>query len=108
MVEANGSTIFLYRLEPGRSFGSHRHPFPELGVVLAGEGRMSVAGEERSLREGDSYYIPADAPHGFEVTSKGPVIMMNVTSPLPPDTLGPPSAEVLRIARKAARAAEAR
>lgn len=104
MVEAHGSSIFLYRLEAGRHFALHDHPFPELGVVLAGRGRLVMSAEEKSLQEGDSYYIPAGAPHGFAVDSENPVVLMNVTSPIPPDVSGPSYDEVLRIARQAARA----
>ncbi|HKN07575.1 MAG TPA: cupin domain-containing protein [Thermoplasmata archaeon] len=103
MVEGNGSSIILYRLEPGRRFEDHDHPFPELGVVLAGRGRMRIGEEERALREGDAVYVPGGIRHGFRVDGGTPVVMMNVTVPVLPDLAGPPFSEVVRLAEKVAR-----
>lgn len=103
MVEADGSSIILYRLDPGRRFARHEHPFHELGVVLAGQGRLLIAEEGRRVGEGDSFYIPGGTPHGFEVDADNPVVLMNVTVPLPSDHLkGPLASEVLDVARKVA------
>jgi quercetin dioxygenase-like cupin family protein len=103
MVEADGVSILLYRLEPGRRFERHQHPFPELGVVLAGRGRALIGDEVRMLREADSYYFPADLPHAFEVDGDGPVVLMGVTIPLPPDVPGPAASDVVKLARELAR-----
>jgi len=103
MVEGNGSSIILYRLEPGRRFERHDHPFPELSVILVGRGRMVIGEEERALREGDAVYVPGGVRHGFEVDGKTPVVMMNVTVPVLPDLAGPAFSEVVRLAEKVAR-----
>lgn len=103
MVEGDGCSIILYRIDPGNRFELHRHPFVELGVVLGGRGRIRVAHEERALREGDSFYLPSGTVHGFVVDGGRPVIMMNVTVPLSPDVSGPTSSTVLAIARDMAR-----
>jgi quercetin dioxygenase-like cupin family protein len=100
MVEGSGSSIFLYRLGPGRRFERHSHPFPELGVVLAGRGRALIGDEERTLREGDSFYFPAGMPHGFEVDVSGPAVLMNFAVPPLPDLTGPSSSEVLDLAKE--------
>ncbi|HEY1197768.1 MAG TPA: cupin domain-containing protein [Thermoplasmata archaeon] len=103
MVEGNGSSITLYRLEPGRRFERHIHPFPELGVVLVGRGVALIGDEKRTLREGDSFYFPSGTPHGFEVDAEEPAVLMNVTVPLSSDVAGPPASEVLRSAKQAIR-----
>jgi quercetin dioxygenase-like cupin family protein len=103
MVEGNGCSISLYRMASGRRFERHDHPFPELGVCLAGRGRLLIGEEERKLREGDSFYIPGGMPHGFVVAPGGPVVVMNVTCPLPPYVPGPPFSEVLRLAKRTVR-----
>jgi unsaturated pyranuronate lyase len=103
MVEGNGTSIILYRLDSGRRFERHDHPFPELGVVLAGQGRVLIEDEARTLRAGDSFFIPGGTPHGFEVDAEGPVVLMNVTVPLLPDLPGPPATEVLHLAKEVVR-----
>jgi quercetin dioxygenase-like cupin family protein len=103
MVEGNGCSISLYRIGPGRRFERHGHPFPELGVLLAGRGRLLIGDEERKLREGDSFYVPGGLPHGFVVAPGGPVVVMNVTCPLPPYVPGPPFSELVRLAKRTVR-----
>jgi quercetin dioxygenase-like cupin family protein len=98
MVEGNGASIVLYRLEPGTNFAAHEHPFAELGVVLAGEGHFPVAGVERILREGDSFYIPPGVRHGFSVPEGGPTVVMLNVSVAVPSLKEAPSSAVLRLA----------
>lgn len=108
MVEGDGVSIILYRLESGHRFERHHHPFPELGVVLVGRGRALIGDEERLLREGDAFYFPAGVPHGFEVDEEGPVVLMNVTVPSPPEIPGPSASDVVQLAREIARTAPSR
>ena len=103
MVEGNGAAIILYRMEPGRKFARHRHPFPELGVVLIGHGHLLVGDERRSIREGDSFFFPGDVLHGIEVDESGPLVSINVTLPLLTELSGPRSSEVLELAKGLAR-----
>lgn len=104
MVEGNGSSIILYRLDAGSRFERHSHPFPELGVVLMGRGFALIGDEKRAVREGDAYFFPGGSLHGFEVDEGEPVVLLNVTVPLTPELEGPPSAEVLQIAKELVRA----
>jgi quercetin dioxygenase-like cupin family protein len=99
MVEGDGASIVLYRIEPGTKFESHVHPFAELGVVLAGEGRFELTQESRVLREGDSFYIPAETAHGFSVPEGATtVVMINVTVPVPSDIPEDPAGSIIRLA----------
>jgi len=101
MVDGNGCSITLYRLGEGRRFERHEHSFAELGVVLVGRGVLKVGDEERELGAGDSFFIPGGTPHGFDSGPSGPVILMNVTAPVPSEVGGPSASELLRIARDA-------
>jgi len=48
-------------LAPGQRTGLHFHPCPVVGSVVAGTIRLAVEGEpERTLRQGDAFYEPAD------------------------------------------------
>jgi len=99
LVEGNGASIDLYRLAPGCRFAEHSHSFTEFSVMLSGEGRLIVEGDEKPIGPGDSFFIPGGTLHGFVAGDDAPVVMMNVTAPLPADLEVPPSSEALRIAR---------
>jgi len=106
MVEGNGSAIILYYLDAGHRFARHEHACAELAVVLAGLGRTHIGSEERTLREGDSVYIPPGVPHGLEVDRTGPMVMMNVTVPSLATVFGPTTAEIIDRARRLAASSE--
>lgn len=80
LVEGGGTVLVLYRIVPGTEFVAHRHEFPEYGSFILGRGRLLVDGESRELSEGDSYYIPAGADHGFDSPLQpGPVVVLHVS-----------------------------
>jgi mannose-6-phosphate isomerase-like protein (cupin superfamily) len=48
----------------------HRHPYPEVWVVEAGEARFTVGGRQLEVGEGNILIGPAEVPHRF--TNSGP------------------------------------
>lgn len=55
----------------------HQHPHEQCGYVISGEYRLIVDGEEKIdviMHPGDTYAIPGNTPHSFEVIDGGEVI----------------------------------
>lgn len=52
----------------------HKHPHEQSGYVISGKYRLNVDGQVYELNPGDSYAIPGNTPHSFEVISGGEVI----------------------------------
>ncbi|MDE5691699.1 MAG: cupin domain-containing protein [Alistipes sp.] len=57
---------------------THRHPHEQCGYVISGEYRLIVelpdAPVDVLLHAGDSYAIPGNTPHSFEVLAGGEVV----------------------------------
>ena len=57
---------------------THQHPHEQCGYVIAGEYRLKVEIPEENidilLHAGDSYAIPGNTPHSFEVIEGGEVV----------------------------------
>jgi mannose-6-phosphate isomerase-like protein (cupin superfamily) len=64
----DGITCGVAELEPGDWLGLHRHAPPEVYYVLAGEGVVSLNGEERPVKSGSAVFIPRMAEHGVRQT----------------------------------------
>src|SRR4051812_5452751 len=81
--EGEGSYSMFESLEqPGASVALHRHPtFQETFIVLEGRFEFEVAGERRSLGQGEMLVIPRGAPHGFACTSPEPGRLLTISSP---------------------------
>ena len=56
---------------------THQHPHEQCGYVISGQYRLIVETEPRIdaiLTVGDSYAIPGNTPHSFEVLEGGEVV----------------------------------
>lgn len=57
---------------------THQHPHEQCGYVISGEYRLKVEMPNENidvlLHSGDSYAIPGNIPHSFEVITSGEVI----------------------------------
>ena len=57
---------------------THQHPHEQCGYVISGEYRLKVEIQEENidilLHAGDSYAIPGNTPHSFEVIEGGEVV----------------------------------
>ncbi|MDE6532566.1 MAG: cupin domain-containing protein [Muribaculaceae bacterium] len=56
---------------------THQHPHEQCGYVISGQYRLIVETEpriEEILSAGDSYAIPGNTPHSFEVLVGGEVV----------------------------------
>ena len=55
----------------------HTHPQEQCGYVITGEYRLIVDGDEKIdviMHTGDTYAIPGNTPHSFEVIEGGEVV----------------------------------
>lgn len=64
---------------------THTHPHEQSGYVISGKYRMVVENQEYELTAGDSYSVPGNVPHSFEVLEGGEVI--DVFTPIREDYL---------------------
>jgi quercetin dioxygenase-like cupin family protein len=64
-------SIILVHSAPGAGPALHRHPYPEVFVIEAGEATFEVGGAEVVARAGQIVIAPANAWHGFENTGSG-------------------------------------
>jgi len=72
--------------EPDSEVPAHSHPHEQLGLIVEGEFEMTIAGERRMLRPGDTYVIPGGVPHGGR-TRAGRALVLDVFYPLREDYL---------------------
>lgn len=55
----------------------HTHPHEQCGYVISGEYRLIIDGDEKIdviIHSGDTYAIPGNTPHSFEVIESGEVV----------------------------------
>jgi quercetin dioxygenase-like cupin family protein len=80
--------VLHWDIADGGEVKLHRHASEQFGYVIKGGFDMTIGGERQTLLAGDSYFIPADAPHGF--VAVGETEAIDVFSPFRPDLPGKP------------------
>ena len=77
MAVGQKSMVTKMNYVAGNYASTHSHPHEQCGYVISGRYRLIVEDETRIdviLTAGDSYAIPGDTPHSFEVLEGGEVV----------------------------------
>ncbi len=87
------SQTAVMTLQPGGASGPHpdaHEKSEQVLLVLEGEVEGEIAGETRTLRQGDVVVIPSGVKHRFANRAGAPAVTFNVYSPpeYPPATKG--------------------
>ncbi|MFW5701235.1 MAG: cupin domain-containing protein [Cyclobacteriaceae bacterium] len=67
---ASGKTLAMRLWEdeqPGEEKPSSKRSYETVGYVLKGKAELKVEGQKVVLQEGDSYLVPKDADHSYEI-----------------------------------------
>jgi len=67
---------------PGHTVPLHSHPQEQVGVVYGGKAILRIGDEEREVKKGDFYCIPANVPHGDTALGDEPFVMLDVFYPV--------------------------
>jgi len=70
---------------PGHTVPPHSHPHEQTGMVYGGKARLKIGDEERIVRKGDFYCIPANVPHSDACIGDEPFVMLDVFHPVRED-----------------------
>jgi quercetin dioxygenase-like cupin family protein len=71
-------------LEANAVVPMHSHPHEQAGTVIDGEIEITIAGETRRVKAGDTFIIPGGVEHGV-VTGNAPAKVLDVFSPVRED-----------------------
>lgn len=80
-ADTNALAITWVTVEPEKQQLLHNHPEVQVYIIIAGAGKMHVAGEEKTVRAGDLIYIPSNAMHG--IVNTGDEILQYVSAANP-------------------------
>jgi quercetin dioxygenase-like cupin family protein len=70
---------------PGHTVPLHQHPHEQIGMVYDGKAKLRIGDEERTVKKGDFYCIPANVPHSDTALGDKPFIMLDIFYPVRED-----------------------
>jgi quercetin dioxygenase-like cupin family protein len=83
-VHADRLTIGFVDIDPGVLVPLHQHENEQVGFVLRGSVTMTVGGQSRELRVGETYQIASQVPHSAKAGPEG-VSVVDVFAPVRED-----------------------
>jgi quercetin dioxygenase-like cupin family protein len=91
-VHAERVTIGFVDIDPGVLVPEHQHDNEQVGFVQRGSVTMTVAGQARELRVGETYSIAGGVPHSAKAGADG-VSVVDVFAPVREDWKKVPTVE---------------
>lgn len=70
---------------PGHTVPMHSHPHEQVGMVYSGKAKLHIGDEEKVVRKGDFYCIPASVPHSDTCIGSEPFVMLDIFYPVRED-----------------------
>ena len=63
VIPGEKMTMVFFHLAPGAEIPEHAHPHEQMGTVLEGSIELVVAGESKTIHEGEAYHVLPNLPH---------------------------------------------
>ena len=73
--------IAISRFRPGEAAFPHKHEWEHAMYVMAGTGKITIAGEEAAVKPGVLGYVPVGAVHSVENTGTEDLVIYGVSGP---------------------------
>ncbi len=73
LLQGQGRQVVFFTIEAGTLLPMHAHK-SQWGVILSGEAEITIGGETRTYRRGDTYFVPSGVMHGATFPSRVQVI----------------------------------
>jgi len=70
---------------PRHTMPLHSHPHEQIGMVYSGKAKLRIGDEERIVKNGDFYCIPANISHSDTAIGDEPFIMLDIFYPVRKD-----------------------
>ena len=65
LFKAPSGSITLFAFDAGQGLSEHSTPHDAMVMILDGESRIGVGGEEHTVSAGEALLLPANVPHGL-------------------------------------------
>ena len=75
LLHGENATFSVIEIAPNAVAAEHRHPHDQIGICVKGELTLTVGGEARRLRPGDTWSIPPNVPHDAVGGPEGAVVV---------------------------------
>jgi quercetin dioxygenase-like cupin family protein len=74
IVQAEKHQLIFFEMQSTALVPEHSHTYPQWGMLIEGEMKLTINGKTKTIKKGDEYLIPSQAKHKATFTTKTRVI----------------------------------
>jgi len=63
ILQGENNQLIFFEMQPTAIVPEHSHSYPQWGMVIKGEMKLTINGKKRTIKKSDEYLIPAQAKH---------------------------------------------
>jgi len=70
ILQGERHQLIFFEMQSTALVPEHSHNYPQWGMLIEGEMKLTINGKTRTIKKGDEYLIPAQAKHKASFTTK--------------------------------------
>ncbi|PKL66380.1 MAG: cupin domain-containing protein [Methanobacteriales archaeon HGW-Methanobacteriales-1] len=80
IVRKETGTVTIFAFDEGEGLSEHSAPFDAMVQIVDGTARISIGGEENTVKKGEIIIMPANVPHALHAVEKYKMILTMIKS----------------------------
>jgi len=74
ILQGENYQLIFFEMQPTTKVPEHSHNYPQWGMLIEGEMKLTINEKTKTIKKGDEYLIPAQAKHYATFQTKSRVI----------------------------------
>ena len=74
ILQGEKHQLIFFEMQPTTLVPEHSHNYPQWGMLIEGEMKLTINDKTKTIKKGDEYLIPAQAKHHVKFLTKTRVI----------------------------------
>jgi len=70
ILQGEKHQLIFFEMQPTAVVPEHSHNYPQWGMLIEGEMKLTISGKTKTIRKGDEYLIPTQAKHRATFSTK--------------------------------------
>jgi quercetin dioxygenase-like cupin family protein len=78
LLKKETGNLTLFSFDKGQGLSEHTSPYDAVVYILDGEAKISIGGEEQTVRTGQMLIMPADVPHALQADTQFKMLLIMI------------------------------
>jgi quercetin dioxygenase-like cupin family protein len=80
IIKQNTGNVTIFAFDEGQGLSEHTAPFDALVYIIDGEVKITIAGEDNLLKQGEMIIMPVNKPHTLKAVKKFKMMLVMIKS----------------------------